>query len=88
MTLAVWQDSFDVFLQVKNALVGFGYVYRLLPMTLDGKIVEGNVPDPQVQSFKHRNTVTGGIVGAVELEIWQWDAAKQLTLTHTTSRSG
>lgn len=49
VTLAVWQDSFDVFLQVKNALVGFGYEYRLLPMTLEGKIVEGNVPDPQVQ---------------------------------------
>jgi hypothetical protein len=49
VALAVWEDSFDAFLALREALVAAGYEYRLLPLHQESVLNFGDVTDPQVQ---------------------------------------
>ncbi|MEQ8847997.1 hypothetical protein [Botrimarina sp.] len=47
--IAVWDDSFDAMVRLRECLVEEGFRYRLIPMTEGGEVQEGYVPDPRVQ---------------------------------------
>lgn len=40
IVLVVWPDSFEAFQEIKAAVVGHGFEYRILPVGADGKIVD------------------------------------------------
>ncbi len=49
LAVAVWDDSFGQFMQLKNTLVEMGYEYRVIPLEQGGMVVESNVDSPLVQ---------------------------------------
>ncbi len=49
LAVIVWEDSFDSFVPLKNALVSLGFEYRLIPLRKGEAVGSGYVPDPQVQ---------------------------------------
>jgi hypothetical protein len=49
LAIAVWDDSFDQFIELKNALVELGYEYRVIPLLQGQAISESNIATPLVQ---------------------------------------
>lgn len=49
LAIAVWEDSFDRFVFLKNAIVDMGFEYRLIPIEENSIISEGGGGQPLVQ---------------------------------------
>ncbi len=49
LAIAVWDDSFDKFIEFKNALIEIGYEYRVIPIESGGSVSESTDAKPRVQ---------------------------------------
>ncbi len=49
VSFSIWDDSFDEFQTVRDALVAGGYEYRLVVVTEGDEVFYGSVVDPKVQ---------------------------------------
>jgi len=49
LAIAVWEDSFDQFIRLKNVLVELGHEYRVIPVEEGGMVTESSVDTPLVQ---------------------------------------
>jgi len=49
LDIAVWEDSFDMFVHTKNIMIERGFDYRLVPIGEGGSVIETDVPNPLAQ---------------------------------------
>lgn len=49
VVIAIWDDSYEHFADLKDVLIELGFKYRLIPCESGSKISKGYVPNPQVQ---------------------------------------
>lgn len=49
LAIAVWEDSFDQFIDLKNLLIELKYEYRVIPLGEGGMISESSIDKPLIQ---------------------------------------
>ncbi len=49
VSIAIWDDSYQDFANLKDALIEMGFKYRLIPCNAESKVIKTRVPNAQVQ---------------------------------------